>query len=156
MLRNIFIAALTATLATGWSKADAAEAGSAVPFGPDWSIVENQPCQVWNDGISGRLEPFTWSGACVNGKASGEGRLTSTKYNYEGSMRSSKLHGYGIGTFSYGEPYGNERYEGQFRDGWEHGHGTMTWTGGQRCEGRVGRRQTARIRDLYQSRRRAS
>ncbi len=45
------------------------------PFGPNWSITENQPCQVWNHS-NRDYEPFARSGGCVDGKASGEGQLT--------------------------------------------------------------------------------
>ena len=63
--------------ATGALTSGQAEAllGGAVPleaFGSNWSIVENQPCQVSNYG-NRELEPFTWSGACIDGKASGQG-----------------------------------------------------------------------------------
>ena len=51
--------------------AESTGAAPLEPSGPNWSIVENQPCQVWNAGNAGKYEPFTWSGACVNGKASG-------------------------------------------------------------------------------------
>ena len=54
--------------------AAAATSYAVEPFGPDWLIVENQPCQVHNpSSISGEL--ITWSGGCVAGKTSGEGRL---------------------------------------------------------------------------------
>ena len=29
------------------------------PFGPNWSVMENQPCQVWNHGNRDH-EPFAW------------------------------------------------------------------------------------------------
>ena len=37
------------------------------PFGPAWSMTDNQDCQVWNYGEA-ELEPFTWSGSCIDGK----------------------------------------------------------------------------------------
>ena len=104
------------------------------PFGPDWSVAENQPCQVWNWGMGHKYESFTWSGACVNGKASGVGRLVWLsrfgKNVYEGGMQAGKQHGNGKLKRSDGA-----RYEGQWRDGHRHGRGTYKWAAGHRYEG---------------------
>ena len=102
------------------------------PFGSDWAIVENQPCQVWfRSVVSTDAEPedydsFTWSGACVDGKASGEGRLTWRMKGvgdgaYDGSTQAGKMQGFG--TLNY--PRGS-RYEGGFADGRWYGRGTFT------------------------------
>ena len=86
------------------------------PFGPDWIIAENQPCQAGNSKpVPG--ETYTWSGACVDGKVSGEGRgvfhLPDGRQSvYEGSMRYGKAHGYGTLNHSDGD-----RYEGEWRNG---------------------------------------
>ena len=108
------------------------------PFGSDWSFVENQPCQVWNYGYRS-LEPFTWSGACVDGRASGEGRLTISngRIVYEGTVRNGRMHGYGTTVHSDGN-----RHEGQFRDGQPNGRGTKHYANGDRYEGefRAGKR----------------
>ena len=147
--------AATGELTNGQVEALLANAAPLERFGPNWSIVENQPCQVWNYGAAETLEPFTWSGACVDGKASGEGRLTLsgigasfqgemadgkphgrgtlTETNgagYEGGWRHGMWHGYGTSTWADGT-----RYEGEWRDGVEHGHGTLTETDGDRYEG---------------------
>ena len=104
------------------------------PFGPNWSVAENQPCQVWNWGRGHKYESFTWSGACVNGKASGAGRLSwVSRYGknvYEGDMKAGKQHGIGKLKRSDGA-----RYEGQWRDGHRHGRGTYKWAAGHRYEG---------------------
>ena len=99
--------------------------------GADWSIAENQPCQVWNYG-NRDYEPFTWTGACVEGKASGEGRLVyrGGEGVYEGGMEAGKMHGRGILTWANGF-----RYEGELRDGKQHGYGTFTEASGERYEG---------------------
>ena len=103
------------------------------PFGPDWSVTENQPCQVWNRGRRDH-EPFTWWGACVDGKASGEGRLVWRsrygRYVYEGSMEAGKQHG--NGTLKRGD---GSRYVGEWQDGKRHGSGVYTWPAGHRYEG---------------------
>ena len=108
---------------------------SAVPlerFGPNWSIVENRPCQVWNYGAAETLGPFTWSGACVDGRASGEGRLALSGIgaSLQGEMVDGKPHGHGTLTETDGSGY-----EGGWRDGMWHGHGTSTWPDGTRYEG---------------------
>lgn len=98
-----------------------------------WSLTENRPCQVWNDGRRDH-ESFTWSGACVDGKVSGEGRLTwRTRFGrhvYEGGMADGKQHGHGILTRSDGS-----RYEGEWRGGKRHGTGIYKWAAGHRYEG---------------------
>ena len=100
------------------------------PFGPEWSIVANQPCQVWNWG-SRVNEPFTWSGACLDGKASGAGILVCCdgEFTFEGAMQAGKLNGHGTETWPDG------RYEGGFRDGERHGFGTLALSNGSRYEG---------------------
>ena len=143
---------LTVAVGVLWSVAAQAEDQSTEPFGPNWSVTENQPCQVWNDGHR-EFEPFIWSGDCVDGKGSGEGRLTfhgsvyegemllgkkhgwgkfvaPGVYRYEGEWRDGKLHGRGVSTFVDGG-----RYVGEFRDGWEHGSGTYTYANGGRYVG---------------------
>ena len=100
--------------------------------GPNWSVTEDQACHVWVGGQGERQGPITWSGACIDGMASGEGRLThgSGQIIYEGSMRAGKRHGHGALTSPDGD-----RYEGEFLDGLFHGYGIKTWSGGSRYEG---------------------
>ena len=104
------------------------------PFGPDWSITQNQHCQVWNGGMGHKHKRFTWSGACVGGKASGEGKLVWRshfgKYVYEGGMEAGKQHG--DGTLRRGD---GARYEGEWRNGKRHGRGIYKWAAGHRYEG---------------------
>ena len=96
----------------------AEEAAARRPIGPDWIVAKNQPCQVYNlRPVAG--ETVTWSGSCVDRKASGEGRLvwqgSYGTYVYEGWMRDGKRHGWG----AYTEAAGG-RYEGDWRDGKQH------------------------------------
>ncbi len=97
-----------------------------------WSITGNQPCKVWNSGYGSILEPVTWSGACVDGKASGEGQLVIEGVSavYTGTMEAGKLHGYGVITQSTGD-----RYDGEFHDGHRQGRGTFVWVNGNRYTG---------------------
>ena len=87
------------------------------PEGTNWSVTENQPCHVWNYGYI-QNEPFTWSGACLDGKASGQGTLTlwGGDLVYEGGMRGGKPHGYGTLRFADGAVH-----EGSYVDGERHG-----------------------------------
>ena len=109
------------------------EGNHLVPFGLDWIIAENQPCQLWNPYlISG--ETITWSGDCVQGKASGEGRwvwyTVDGENVYEGDMRAGKPHGRGSLASLDGS-----HYEGEWRDGMANGRGTYTWPDDHRYEG---------------------
>lgn len=103
-------------------------------FGPDWSITRNQPCHVWNHGKGGKRERFTWSGPCVDGKASGQGRLVwhscFGRNVYDGEMEADRLHG--IGTLKRSD---GGCYRGEWRDGERHGQGTYRWAIGHRYEG---------------------
>ena len=116
---------------------NAAKGGAALePFGPDWIIAENQPCQRFHP-VNRGASTYTWSGDCVDGKVSGEGRgvwvwhLPKREEDiYEGSMRDGKRHGQGTVTFSNGQ-----RYEGEWRDDKEHGRGTYAFSQGDRYEG---------------------
>ena len=89
------------------------------PFGPEWTIVANQSCQVWNEAVPKHYEGVTWTGDCIDGRVSGHGRLTHGDGTvYEGNMHDGKFHGYGIYSARYGY-----RYEGEWRDGELHGYG---------------------------------
>ncbi len=61
--------------------AAAADDAPSEPFGAEWSITENQPCQVWNYGMDEELAPFIWSGGCVDGKASADGDAMTCEWH---------------------------------------------------------------------------
>ena len=119
--------------AAGKAGGEARPPATLKPFGPNWIVVANQPCQIWNPyPIAG--ETVTWTGGCVDGKGSGKGRTvwrnshgTST---HEGERREGKRHGRGIVVEADGD-----RFEGEFRNNKAHGRGTFTWTDGRRFEG---------------------
>ena len=108
---------------------------AAVPdlSGPIWLTAQNKPCRVWNPNPEAG-ESLIWSGGCVDGKASGSGRLVwRGSYGesvYEGEYRDGKKNGRGSQTWA-----GGQIYEGEWRNGKRHGLGTMTWANGQRYEG---------------------
>ena len=103
------------------------------PSGPIWLTAQNQPCKVWNPHPEAG-EVLTWSGHCVDGKASGMGRLVwHGSYGrdvFEGEYRHGKRNGHG----RFARASGN-RYEGHYVDDVPSGHGTFTWADGVRYEG---------------------
>ena len=108
---------------------------AAVPdlSGPIWLAAHNKPCKMWNPGPKPG-NTLTWSGDCVDGKASGWGRQVWLsrigEIVYEGEFRDGKEHGRGTKTYS-----NESRYEGDWRNGKKHGYGTETWASGGRYEG---------------------
>ena len=99
--------------------------------GLSWSVAANQPCVVWNYG-NREYEPLSWSGACADGKVTGEGRLVFGigEGVYKGGRLEGKIHGRRVLEWSDGF-----RYEGELREGRQHGRGTMTQANGARYAG---------------------
>ena len=126
--RALAAAALAAAVTVWHTGAEAAE----ISFGTFWSTVTNQPCQVYNRGVGGKFEPYTWSGACVDGKVSGPGQLTfgGGRHLFDGTMKAGKQHGHGTLIWANGN-----RYEGEWRNGRPHGHGVSAAASGDRYEG---------------------
>jgi len=102
-----------------------------------WFTLQGRNCVAWKKEPEAR-ETATWSGECVDGKATGSGTLVwqfqvngETKQStYEGSYQAGKPHGLGVLTLANGD-----RYEGEYRDGERHGQGVYTWADGDRYEG---------------------
>lgn len=78
---------------------------------PDWITTSNQPCKVWNPEPQPD-ESVTWSGACKDGFATGEGELKWTEN---------------------GKP--DAEYDGWYAEGKRNGHGVLITPGGDRVEG---------------------
>ena len=113
---------------------------------PCWMETSNQPgCYVWNPNPAPE-ETVTWTGSCVDGKASGRGKLVwrfrrdgvSKTSEGEGEMREDNLVGHWVYRTSDGEVW-----EGPFVDGKRHGRfvkrGTKgeqwnCWSRGERVE----------------------
>ncbi|MDE0149157.1 MAG: caspase family protein [Rhodospirillaceae bacterium] len=101
--------------------------------GSIWQKLRNRPCKVWNQAPHPG-STATWTGGCVDSKASGSGRLvwrgSFGQDIYTGELRGGKYHGRGTYRWARGD-----RYEGEWREGKMHGHGIYTWPSGNRCEG---------------------
>jgi len=111
-------------------------------------------CHVW-DALPQPEETVTWSGACVDGKASGKGvevyryRVDGTwkEERYVGEMQGGKLHGTGVLSYDNGD-----RFEGSFVDGRRVGRGTYTHANGDTYNGDfVDDRQTGQGTFSYQT-----
>ncbi|MFT5111548.1 MAG: hypothetical protein ACI8P9_000868 [Parasphingorhabdus sp.] len=93
----------------------------------DWQLSIEE-CGIWNDNTFAE-ETVSWSGSCVNGKASGYGisiwtwkaeddeRLSD---RYEGLMIKGRKQGKGFYQYANGN-----RYIGDFRNGFKHGNGVF-------------------------------
>lgn len=115
------------------------------PFGPEWSIVTNQPCQVWRGWLNAEATATVdWSGGCVDGKASGPGEWGMTvayqgksySFAYEGAMRDGRRHGRGTMNWP-DDAWWITRYEGEWHDDQMHGRGTLFGPGDLRYEGEM-------------------
>lgn len=97
-----------------------------------WVKDPNTGCEIWTN----TADAASWDGACVGGKASGNGTITYKKdgSKYEGDVEDGKTHGQGVYVFGSGE-FKGDRYEGQFKDGKFNGQGVYVWKDGRRYEG---------------------
>jgi len=88
----------------------------------EW-IETKKGCKVWNPNPLPN-EAIKWTGDCVDGFASGTGKLTWFRDGkvgdvYSGEMQNGKLHGQGENTYANGGSF-----KGSFKDGKKHGIGT--------------------------------
>ncbi len=134
---------------------------SAPAFGqaarPGWVADAHTGCKVWTTDAR-PSESITWSGACQNGLAQGNGDLQVVLNgqpieHVEGEYRDGKANGYGIATWANGDRYGGgwrdgrmdgrgllirangDHYDGEWRNGQRNGHGVATYANGDRYEG---------------------
>jgi hypothetical protein len=105
---------------------------AAVAADAAW-ITDANGCKVWDEKPTPN-ETVTWSGACLDGYASGEGVL---QWIVNGKLGSRQE-----GRFAGGKANGKGTHyvqgmvvEGDFVDGALLGHVVMTWPGGDRYEG---------------------
>jgi hypothetical protein len=126
---------------------------------PGWIADPKSGCQVWIGYLPPKeMVTFTWSGACQDGRAQGEGVLQwfidrKPSARYEGEYQQGKKSGHGVYTDPSGNTYDGEfrddqpnghgadvmasgaRYVGEFRDGKRDGHGIFTYTNGNTYDG---------------------
>ena len=96
-----------------------------------WVTDPNTGCEIWTDSA----DAASWNGACVGGKASGNGIITYKKNGklfstYKGEVEDGKLNGLGVYLWASGS-----RYEGQCKDDKRNGQGVYLWESGSRYEG---------------------
>ena len=107
-----------------------------------WMELENQSgCFVWNGSLSVN-ETATWTGACTNGIANGEGTLKFVwGEKREKSREDSSLSEGGIidgkrgGNWSVHFLHNGTVAEGPYVDGKSHGNWVMRWANGDVAEG---------------------
>jgi hypothetical protein len=122
---------------------------------PGWTTDSKTGCRVWNARPL-RSESVTWSGACGNGYAQGQG----VEQWYEDGKLGNRLEGEfhdgmirrGNVTYPNGDHYDGDlnggrsghgiyismngvRYEGEWRDDKRNGRGVLNWPNGDRYEG---------------------
>jgi len=138
-MRRIALGLLLALLLPG-----EAEAQSQPPQA-GW-IADKNGCRLW-DPYPQPDESISWSGACKDGYANGNGAAQwfeggQPSDRYEGEYANGHSNGYGVYSWAQGDRYEGEfkagvisgrgartkanggRYEGEFRDGIENGRGT--------------------------------
>ncbi|MGB6055619.1 MAG: hypothetical protein WBG17_10305 [Burkholderiaceae bacterium] len=106
---------------------------SAPSQASEW-VLDQNGCKLWNPNpLPG--ETITWSGACEDGYAEGDGVAQwfvdgVPGSSYTGSTRAGKSHGRGFSKYRNGNSY-----EGDFVDGKADGKGVFIWADGARYEG---------------------
>ncbi len=101
---------------------------------PGWIADATTGCRVWNLNPEPK-ETISWSGACLDGLAQGQGVLQWFKDGqangrFEGEFLDGRRNGRGVFTWANGA-----RYEGGYSDDKQTGRGTLTWAKGDRYNG---------------------
>lgn len=101
----------------------------------EW-IEDSNSCKIYNPTLLLNYS-ITWSGVCVDGFASGPGKVSwfenrVFKFSREGEYVKGKLNGHGVKVDSDGK-----RTEGEYKDGHGNGHFIYTFANGTRSEGEM-------------------
>lgn len=104
-----------------------------------WLKDPTTGCEIWSDGEAADKEIVTWSGSCIDGKASGFGGLVvhdkqGLLLSFNGEMLKGKVHGAGALRFRNDEDGGFDRYIGEFSDHLPMGDGIFESSEGWRLE----------------------
>ena len=102
-------------------------ASAGLYAGEGWVKDPINECAIWSDRLEAK-EIFSWSGACLDGKASGEGVLVVFKdvrlvLRYTGTMETGKAQG--VGKVEYHTDAGYVKYWGQLKDSTLQGQGFL-------------------------------
>lgn len=106
-----------------------ATALTAAPvFAEDWLKDPTRECSVWTDSTDGDSQTATWSGSCLDGKASGLGVMVVHDNDgllavFNGEMSAGKASGFGTLRFRNEEAGGYNVYLGNFDDHKPYGQG---------------------------------
>jgi outer membrane protein OmpA-like peptidoglycan-associated protein len=107
-----------------------------------WLLDPVTECEIWTAGDSVANEGATWTGACINGKASGRGSLIfwdtdGLEARYDGDVVRGKLHGSGVLSYRNEEANGFDTLDGQFHHGAIKGQGVLLSSDGYKFEGKL-------------------
>lgn len=131
MRNNMRVLALTASIVSmaiiGISHADT------------WLQDPTSGCEIWSEGEAADKEIATWSGSCIEGKASGLGSLVvhdklGLLLSFNGEMLKGKVTGAGALRFRNDESGGFNRYIGEFADNLPLGDGIFESSEGWRLQ----------------------
>lgn len=97
-------------------------------------ITDSHGCKVW-DSLPSPNESVTWSGPCVDGFASGKGKLSwfingRLHGTYDGELKEGHYDGRGVQIWPTGA-----RYDGEWKSDRADGQGTYRSASGEVCSG---------------------
>ena len=108
------------------------------PSGPVWLNTVDHSCTVWVARPEAGVMTAAWSGDCVAGKASGQGRLLLKsnlgEWAFEGKMGDGVLRGRSTMNIVRG-PMKGSQYDGEWKNSRYHGHGILTLPNGSQYDG---------------------
>ena len=111
--------------------------GTQVWAGEGWVKDSINGCKMWTDDVEvGKV--FSWSGSCVDGKASGNGVLVvfgdgEVLVRYRGTMKAGKADGVGLVEFKTDQGY--VKYLGEVKNSALNGQGVLERPDGARYAG---------------------
>ena len=95
-----------------------------------WLNTDQKDCKIYSPKMVAALAHITWTGSCVNGKASGPGVLTAGGNKIEASVTDGHVNGHGKVWLENGQVY-----EGSLKEGLFEGQGNLRWKSGTHYTG---------------------